>query len=189
VTLPFNAVVSPGLRLLNAAYYRRSTRTRCVPFQPYFYPLDSIGGWNRLYGQKGFRQFQCLVPEDCAAYVIPELLSASLKHAGGSGLAVLKKFGPSLSPGIMSFPAPGFTLTLDFANKGKTTDRLFSDLESITMQAHGRVNAYKDSKLSQAAFEASYPRWHEMKDYLDPMAGSRFSRRIGLTSARSAAMT
>ena len=121
VAPPFNLVRRPGLRVMNALYYRQPVAPRRVAWFPYFYPLDAIGNWNVLYGPRGFHQFQCVVPVAQAGTIIPRLLETSLSRVGGSGLAVLKRFGDIASPGLLSFPASGYTLTLDFADRGEAT--------------------------------------------------------------------
>lgn len=181
--LPFNFVRNPALRLMNNLYYHQKQETRLVSCDKFFYPLDSINGWNRLYGRDGFRQFQCVVPEAMARDAIPALLKIALKQTGGSGLAVLKKFGRLPSPGILSFPMPGYTLTLDFPNRQHITASMLADLHAMTIDAGGRVNPYKDSTITHEVFTSSYPHWRKIIPYLDPLAESRFSRRIGLTSA------
>ncbi|MGE3248381.1 MAG: FAD-binding protein, partial [Beijerinckiaceae bacterium] len=181
--LPFAAVSGPALRAFNAAYFRKplGRAGATVDYKSFFYPLDGVNGWNRLYGPRGLRQFQCVVPEANAEAAIGDMLRLA-QHAGqGSFLTVLKKFGVTLSPGLLSFPRPGFTLTLDFPYRGPVTDRLLGDLDAIALAAGGGVNPYKDARMSREVFEASFPRWRQMQAAIDPLAQSQFSQRIGLT--------
>ncbi len=181
-TAPLNVVFPPALRILNELYFRQSEKTQRVSCDKFFYPLDGVSSWNRLYGPKGLRQFQCVVPEAGAKAAITDLLKLAHSQAGGSGLVVLKKFGTVVSPGILSFPRPGYTLTLDFPNRGGATDLLFQGLNKIAIDAEGRINPYKDSSLSASDFQSSFPEWRQMLPYLDLKAESRFSRRMGITS-------
>lgn len=118
---PFSIISPCSLRLFNSAYFRKPLGKpgNVVDYKSYFYPLDGIEGWNRLYGPQGLRQFQCVVPEKIAPQTIPEMLRVSQRAGHASFLTVLKKFGTVASPGILSFPRPGYTLTLDFPYRGK----------------------------------------------------------------------
>src|SRR5690606_36913459 len=101
-------------------YFRRQRRyetVTTVAWPGYFHPLDAIGHWNRLYGPKGLYQHQSVYPEDVAPELTRLLLEVARKSGHASFLTVLKKFGDARSPGLLSFPRPGFTLTLDFANQ------------------------------------------------------------------------
>lgn len=178
---PINVVTRRGLRILNAAYYRQSTGARRVSCDKFFYPLDTISNWNGLYGPKGFHQFQCAVPTRTAPALVPQLLETVLRMAGGSGLVVLKRFGDLPSPGLLSFPMPGYTLTLDVAHRGEETLKLLARMDRLVLDAGGRINPYKDSQMSREVFEASFPHWRAILPSLDPLAESAFSRRIGLT--------
>ena len=160
--IPFNL---PGFALnkwtvsaFNAAYYRlnaRKTGTTYVPWDTYFYPLDSILGWNRIYGRRGFVQFQCVLPEDAARAGLEKLLR-SIAHAGqGSFLAVLKKLGPE--GGRLSFPMPGYTLALDFPVSDKVLT-LMDQLDRITLDHGGRFYLAKDARLSSDILHAADPR-------------------------------
>jgi FAD/FMN-containing dehydrogenase len=185
--IPFRppvSLISPlTLRAFNAAYFRapRKSGRELVPYKKYFYPLDGIEGWNKLYGPRGLRQFQCVVPVETARESVKEMLRRSQSARHGSFLTVLKKFGTVSSPGILSFPRPGYTLTLDFPYRGEATDRLLGELDAITLAAGGAVNPYKDARMSRAVFEASFPHWQRMAEHIDPQARSAFSARIGLT--------
>ncbi len=183
LTAPCNVVFPPALRLLNELYFRQNGNKRRVSCDKFFYPLDTVSSWNRLYGPRGFRQFQCVVPSATARNAITDLLTQAHTLAGGSGLAVLKKFGGHISPGLLSFPRPGYTLTLDFPNQGDATDQLFHTLNKIAIDAGGRINPYKDSSLTTSVFQASFPEWRRILPYLDSNAESRFSRRLGITGA------
>ncbi len=179
--LRFSVVNRASLKLFNALYYYKQIRRRCesiVHYEPFFYPLDAIGNWNRLYGPRGLLQHQCVLPKDSAEDVISEMLERTA-HAGQvSFLTVLKIFGKKSSPGILSFPRPGATLTLDLPNKGPSTLRLLGKLDELTIAAGGAVNPYKDARMSAECFQASFPNWRKLVPLLDPRISSSFWRRV-----------
>lgn len=180
---PFTVLNRPVLRVFNAAYRwrrARSARPRQVGYPSFFFPLDGVRDWNRLYGPRGLFQHQSLVPEDVARRTVPALLDAARRAGQGSFLTVLKRFGPIRSPGMLSFPRPGFTLTLDFPNRGAQTLALLDELDRITIDAGGAVNPYKDARMSPEVFAASFPGWHELEALRDPAFVSDFwSRTAG----------
>jgi FAD/FMN-containing dehydrogenase len=165
------------------ALYRRQTRgreaTSTVGYQQFFYPLDRIGGWNRLYGPRGLLQHQSAVPLAGGLDVVADLLERSQRSGLGSFLTVLKVFGDRPSPGLMSFPMPGLTLTLDFANTGPKLFALLDDLDRVVVQAGGRINPYKDARMSQATFHASFPQARSFAAHRDPAIQSHFWSRVG----------
>lgn len=174
---PFTMLNRPFLRLFNAAYrWRRgrSTLPRQVGYPSFFFPLDGLRDWNRLYGPRGLFQHQSVVSEDMARRAVPALLAAARRAGQGSFLTVLKRFGPIRSPGLLSFPRPGFTLTLDFPNRGARTLALLDELDRITIDAGGAVNPYKDARMSPEAFAASFPDWNGLEALRDPAFMSDF---------------
>ncbi|MBQ0710101.1 MULTISPECIES: FAD-binding oxidoreductase [unclassified Ochrobactrum] len=182
--LPFSALNRASVSLFNAAYFRRKMLLKTahrVPYQNFFYPLDSIRNWNRLYGPAGLYQHQSVIPSDAARKVIPEMLEASRSAGQVSFLTVLKRFGSVKSPGLMSFPMPGYTLTMDFPNRGQRTLELLDRLDRLTVEAGGRINPYKDQRMSAEIFAASYPRWRDFEIFRDRAFNSNFWRRTALT--------
>jgi FAD/FMN-containing dehydrogenase len=180
---PVNLLSRPFLRLFNMAYFHRKGRASAphrAGYRGFFFPLDGVSDWNRLYGPKGLLQHQSVIPFDTARDAVPELLSAARRAGHGSFLTVLKRFGEIASPGIMSFPRPGYTLTLDFPNAGEATLALLRDLDRITIAAGGAVNAYKDARMPPETFAASYPRWAELEKLRDPAFMTDFWRRTAL---------
>ncbi len=157
---------------------RRDLRDALVPYQPFFYPLDRVSGWNRAYGLRGLRQHQSVVPKAVAREAVAEMLSATHRAGQASFLTVLKLFGDVASPGLMSFPMPGATLTLDFPHRGARTDALLGELDRIAIAAGGRVNPYKDARMPAATFEASFPHWRDFARHIDPGFSSNFWRRV-----------
>ena len=174
---PLNVLNRPFLTAFNAAYRwkkGRSPKPRQVGYQGFFFPLDGLGDWNRLYGPKGLFQHQSLVPEDTARLAVPALLEAARRAGQGSFLTVLKRFGGVRSPALLSFPRPGFTLTLDFPNRGEATLALLKELDRITVEAGGAVNPYKDARMGAETFAASFPEWHRLDAFRDPAFMSSF---------------
>jgi FAD/FMN-containing dehydrogenase len=179
---PFSLVNAFSLRAFNAAYYRMPRGggvPRRVALDPFFYPLDAIGGWNRLYGPNGFFQYQCAVPGDeSGRAAIGELLDAIGKEGQGSFLAVLKRFGDMEPAGLLSFPRPGYTFALDFPNGGAATLALLDRLDAVVLAANGRVYAAKDSRMSAESFGAFYPESQAFREFVDPRFSSSFWRRV-----------
>jgi FAD/FMN-containing dehydrogenase len=182
-TPPFNLLSRPALKAFNALYRSRALAgggERRVGCGGFFFPLDAVGGWNRLYGPGGLRQHQTVIPLAAAETTVARMLEAANAAGHGSFLTVLKLFGDAPSPGLMSFPRQGVTLTLDFAHHGAATDRLLATLDRLTLDAGGRVNPYKDARMSREVFEASFPERARFAAHLDPRAESSFARRVGL---------
>ncbi len=154
LTVPFDA---PGFalnrftaRLFNAMYYRHGARragTTLVDWDSYFYPLDAILDWNRIYGRKGFAQYQCVLPLNTSASGLEALLKRISRAGQGCFLAVLKRFGAQESP--FSFPMEGYTLALDFPVTKKWL-ALMDELDRIVIDHGGRLYLAKDSRMSAA---------------------------------------
>ncbi len=180
---PINLLNRPFLKVFNAAYRwgkGRAVGPRRTPYQSFFFPLDGVRNWNRLYGPKGLFQHQSVVPEETARRAIPNLLAAARDAGQGSFLTVLKRFGAQRSPGLLSFPRPGYTLTLDFPNGGPSTLALLERLDAITVAAGGAVNPYKDARMGAETFEASFPGWRRLEAMRDPAFVSGFWARTAL---------
>ena len=178
---PFSLVNRASLRLFNTAYYHRQRSHRVrqrVHFRPFFYPLDGVLGWNRIYGRRGFFQFQCVIPHASARAALDEMMRAIAGSGQGSFLAVLKQFGDITSPGMLSFPRPGATLALDFPNAGQPTFDLLDRLEAITLAAKGAIYPAKDARMSAKAFHQSFPALDAFVPHVDPQFSSSFWRRV-----------
>jgi FAD/FMN-containing dehydrogenase len=185
-SVPLNA---PGvllnrlsLSVFNEIYYHLTGRPRqaTISYDPFFYPLDAIGNWNRLYGRRGFYQYQSVVPPANAGPATAEMLRTIAGSGQGSFLAVLKTFGDIPSPGLLSFPMQGTTLALDFANHGPSTVALLDTLDAIVREAGGRLYPAKDGRLPPAMFQAGYPGLEQFKAHIDPGMSSTFWRRMNL---------
>lgn len=185
LTMPMDA---PGfalngltVRLFNAIYYRlqkHGPARRRQHYAPFFYPLDAILEWNRLYGRRGFYQYQCVIAQSEAPEAVEELLERIAASGAGSFLAVLKTLGPKPSPGMLSFPHEGVTLALDFANRGAKTLKLLGELDTIVRAANGRLYPAKDGRMPAAMFRAGYPHLDAFMRQVDPALGSDFWRRV-----------
>ena len=147
-------------------------------YDPFLYPLDGIAQWNRLYGAKGFYQYQCVLPPSTARGGVTELLKTIVASGQGSPLAVLKDFGPNLPAGMLSFPMEGTTLALDFRNQGARTLRLMADLDRIVAEAGGRLYPAKDGRMTAEMFQTGFPKWQDFHAYVDPGLSSAFWRRV-----------
>jgi FAD/FMN-containing dehydrogenase len=181
VTPPVSLVNSWSVRAMNTALYRKQWRGRIAQrwhYRSFFYPLDGIHGWNRLYGPRGFFQFQCALPPESALHALPEMLGAIRAAKQGSFLAVLKQFGISESPGLLSFPRAGMTLAVDFPNRGPETLRLLESLQRITVEARGALYPAKDATMSASAFRSSFPALERFSASIDPNFSSSFWRRV-----------
>ena len=181
LTPPVSLVNRLSLRAFNSVYFRmqqaRAGRRR-EHLLPFFYPLDGLLGWNRIYGPRGFYQYQCVVPRAVQAEATAELL-AVIRHSGrGSFLAVLKTFGDRPNAGMLSFPMAGTTLALDSPNEGAVTEALFQRLDAVVREAGGRLYPAKDARMPRELFLAGHPRLAEFQRYRDPGIASDLSRRL-----------
>lgn len=193
-SVPFVPPVSPlkGLALsaFNEAYFRKAPRgvsRRTVPFDAFFYPLDRVGRWNRLYGPGGLHQHQSVLPFATAREGVRALLDCARAHGQGSFLTVLKRFGKTASPGLTSFPRPGYTLTLDFPHRGTKTLAMLAELDAITVAAGGAVNPYKDARMSKETFAAGFAQWRRLEALRDPAIVSDFWKRTALALPQAGA--
>ena len=184
VELPVAAINRATLKAFNWLYYRRGPARRrgVVHYDPYFYPLDAISDWNRLYGPRGMTQYQCVVPLADGPAAMRELLGRVAATRDASFLSILKKFGDVPSPGTLSFPRPGFTLTLDFPIRGKETLALLDRLDEVVGAAGGAVYPAKDARMSGQSFRRYFPQWRAFARYIDPRLSSSLWRRVTVDS-------
>ncbi|MEL6418036.1 MAG: FAD-binding oxidoreductase [Pseudomonadota bacterium] len=177
-----------SLRAFNALYYRKGSAPpldRVIDYDRYFYPLDAILRWNRLYGARGFSQYQTAIPLENARDALAEQLELIAQSGLGSFLAVLKRFGPGSPQRPLSFPIEGYTLALDFPLSSAALT-LMDQLDEITVAAGGRTYLMKDSRMSQKTFEAGYgdavDAFRALRSDIgaDRMFASLMSRRLGL---------
>lgn len=183
LTVPFDfpafALSRPTVRAFNALHFALGREgRRCTHLEPFFYPLDGIGSWNRMYGARGFVQHQSVVPMAPAREAVTGLLEAITASGEASFLSVLKVFGDLPSPGMLSFPRPGVTLALDFPMRGERTLALLDRLDAIVMEAGGAIYPAKDARMSRDTFRRSFARLGEFEAHVDPAFSSSFWRRV-----------
>jgi FAD/FMN-containing dehydrogenase len=165
----------------NSVYYHKQMgkeRRGFVDYEPFFYPLDRILHWNRMYGKQGLLQFQCVLPWETASMGMVHLLKAITASGLGSFLAVIKVFGDVESPGLMSFPMPGITLALDFPIRKEISFGLLDRLAAVTADCGGRMYPAKDACMSAAHFQRFYPQWERFSGYVDRAFSSSFWQRV-----------
>jgi decaprenylphospho-beta-D-ribofuranose 2-oxidase len=176
---------SRSISAFNSRYFKREGGRR-FPFLStcdfYFYPLDAIAHWNRMYGKRGFVQYQCVIPDATSFEGIRKMLEELSNSRRPSFLAVLKRLGPQGS-GLLSFPMSGYTLALDLPIRNKGLFLLLNKLDEIVLRYDGRVYLAKDARLSAGSFRAMYPRypeWLKIKNTVDPQNrfSSSLSRRL-----------
>lgn len=184
IDFPSFALSGFNVRMFNHLYYAmQRPGDAVVDLDPYFYPLDAIFDWNRIYGRLGFLQYQSVLPLATSEKGLRRLLEAISGAGAGSFLAVLKRMGQQ-SFGMLSFPMEGYTLALDFP---ATPDNfaLLERLDAITADHGGRVYLTKDARVSPERFAAGYPRLNEFRTLreqygLDKRFSSLLSQRLGL---------
>lgn len=194
VRVPFqlpSGTLSRGVgAAFNAIYYgmHPPRRQRREPWWKFFYPLDVAGDWYRLYGRRGFVQYQAVYPPEIGAPELRAIMDRIHGARHANFLGVLKRMGTG-SPGLLSFPREGLTLALDLPMQGEGTIRLFRDLYAMTAEFGGRVYLAKDAFLTPDLFRRMYPQWEsfqEVKSRIDPQGRFRslLSDRIGLGEVR-----
>ncbi|MBL7999278.1 MAG: FAD-binding oxidoreductase [Candidatus Kapabacteria bacterium] len=170
-----------SIKAFNMLYYGKQTKPvshHVVHYEPFFYPLDSILHWNKMYGKNGFFQYQFVVPFDDAASVLRDVLKRTARTGNASFLAVLKNFGAIQSPGMLSFPMEGVTLAMDFKNEGGKTLAFMTELDAIIRSAGGRLYPAKDARMTAEDFQRAYPNWSAFAAFIDPQCSSTFWRRV-----------
>lgn len=188
-TVPCNApnwALNPvTVKAFNHLYWRRGASgpaDALVDWDSYFYPLDAVLGWNRIYGRQGFVQFQCALPESTAHAGLTALLQATSSAGQGSFLAVLKRFGAEARG--MSFPMPGYTLALDFPATPAVL-ALLDRLDAITLEHGGRFYLAKDARMTADTLHSADPRARALRAFrkahdLSEHAASAQSERLFL---------
>lgn len=179
--MPFSMISNLTLRPFNWLYFNLKNKRKLDSlehYQSFFYPLDAIHGWSKLYGPKGFYQHQSVFPDSNRKELISSMISSIAQSGQGSPLAVLKTFGAMNSVGMLSFPKKGVTLALDFPNKGSSTLKLFKRLDAIVKEAGGRIYPAKDQLMSPELFKSAYPALSTFNSFRDLGIKSAFSCRI-----------
>jgi FAD/FMN-containing dehydrogenase len=189
-SIPFNvpsfALNNWSVRAFNSLYYgkvkERVTKQK-VDIDTFFYPLDAIGHWNRIYGKKGFTQYQFILPKEQSYEGLKEILRAIADSGKGSFLAVLKLYGPA-NENYLSFPLEGYSLALDFKIE-KGVFELLDKLDEIVVKYKGRIYLAKDVRVSKEVFEKGYPQIETFRQFrkehkMDQTFQSSQSKRVGI---------
>lgn len=174
------------IKLFNMLYYAKASnmrQVRHIPFESFFYPLDALANWNRLYGKSGFVQYQFVLPRASGITGLRTILEQIAASGRGSFLAVLKVFGKG-NDNLLSFPTEGYSLALDFKAEPDVL-RLLDDLDKLVLDYGGRIYLTKDARMSETTFKSCYPRWQEFEDirghfHATGKFASLQSRRLGL---------
>jgi FAD/FMN-containing dehydrogenase len=190
LSIPFNfpsfALNNLSVRAFNWLYYGKAkdgVSKQRVDIDTFFYPLDSIGHWNRIYGMNGFTQYQFILPKETSYEGLEEILTAISKSGKGSFLAVLKLYGKA-NDNWLSFPIEGYSLALDFKIE-KDLFELLDKLDEIVVKHKGRIYLTKDVRVSKETFEKGYPHIETFRQYrkenkMDTKFQSLQSKRVGI---------
>jgi len=177
-TPPVSLINSFSLKVFNALYSRKPEGNFLTHYETFFYPLDAIGHWNRIYGPKGFLQYQCVLPPEVAEPALSELLARIANSGQGSFLAVLKRFGEKPAVGMLSFPRPGVTIALDFPMLGNRTLGLLDELDGVVAEAGGALYPAKDARLKLSIFPQSRALMERLLSTIDYKFSSEFLKRF-----------
>ncbi len=181
VEIPFSLLNRASITAFNTAFYyglhyKRVAR-KVTSYEPFFYPLDVVGRWNRFYGKGGLLQYQCVVPYGNDTTAMTQIMG-KIAAQGEGFLTVVKNFGDLKSPGMLSFPRPGTTIALDFPYHGQKTLLLLDQLDMIVREHGGAVYPAKDARMTAESFQQYFPNWQEFAKYIDPKFSSSFWRRV-----------
>ena len=186
VDMPAFLLNQTTISAFNALYYSKTLQTksiRHIAYEPFFYPLDALANWNRLYGKSGFVQYQFALPKAAGEIGLREVLERIANSGKGSFLAVLKIFGKA-NQNLLSFPIEGYTLALDFKVEPSLFN-LLNELDILVLKYGGRLYLTKDARMSESTFKSSYPRWSEFETIREQYHAigkfsSHQSQRLGL---------
>jgi FAD/FMN-containing dehydrogenase len=187
VDLPAVLLNRASATAFNALYYGHAPGgdgVSTIPFEQFFYPLDALAHWNRIYGKAGLLQYQCVLPREAGPAALRDLIGRIAGSGLGAFLAVLKLFGAA-NANLLSFPRAGYTLALDFKVEPGVF-ALMDTLDRVVLDHGGRLYLAKDARMSEAMFKAGYPRWQEFEEVRARWhAHGRFaslqSKRLGLS--------
>lgn len=174
-------MVKPLIKTISSAYFHYSKlqkKEKVVTIDNFFYPLDAVSNWNRIHGVSGVTQLQCLFQGSTAVGNLETLTTKIAESGEASFVSVLKSFGPINSLGHLSFAHEGITLAVDFPNHGLKTTALLQKLNSLVIDAGGKIYLAKDSTMSPAQFKKSYPKWSQFSQLKDAKFNSNLWRRV-----------
>jgi decaprenylphospho-beta-D-ribofuranose 2-oxidase len=187
VDLPSFALNHVTVKSFNELYYQsyRDNSKKLVDYDSFFYPLDSILNWNRMYGKRGFIQYQFVLPPETSKKGLRHILEKLSNSKRSSFLAVLKSFKQS-NNGLLSFPTKGYTLALDIPIKNESLFSFVKELDQLVLSYGGRIYLAKDAEMDSKVFEQMYPtldKFKKIKKEVDPtnIFSSSMSRRLGIT--------
>ena len=174
------------IRAFNELWYRKASKNTATTFESitnFFHPLDGVRNWNRMYGSRGFLQYQCVVPIG-AKNLIKEIIGMMQNAKLPTFLAVLKRMGKQ-NPGLLSFPMQGWTLAVDIAVGSERVESALREIDEAVISAGGRHYLAKDGHMSQSTFLRGYPQldtWRDIQRQMDPigMWTSDLARRLQL---------
>jgi FAD/FMN-containing dehydrogenase len=163
IYMPAQLLNKWSVKAFNVAYYAKAAnnKTATVPYQPYFYPLDKLNDWNKLYGKNGFVQYQFVLPKAAGTEGMRKILTKIAQSGTGSFLAVLKMFGAQ-NQNLLSFPTAGYTLALDFKMCAQTV-ALVKELDAMVVSLGGKIYLTKDALMTEQTFKATYPQWQQFE--------------------------
>lgn len=175
----FSLINKLSIFFINNVYYYLHffKRKKVISFDQFHHPLDRILHWNKIYGAKGFFQFQGVIPKKYAREGMLKILDLIRLSGQGSFLSVLKNFGPKKALGYLSFPIEGTTIAIDFPNQGIKTEKLLHDLYNIVISYHGRIYPAKDALMTSDQFRSCYPDFKSFLKFRDSSIQSEMSRR------------
>lgn len=177
----FNLVSKKLMKLFNFLYFSKNLKKKTkekTHYGTFFYPLDVLRGWNKLYGKNGFSQYQFVLPEENSKAGLDEMLEVLKNDKFMPRLCVLKTFGKIPSLGHLSFPLKGTTLAMDFPVNIKKIKNLYSKLDEIVIKNGGRIYPAKDSFMNSKTFQSSYKNFHKFKKFKDTHISSDFWERV-----------
>lgn len=183
---PSFALNNLSVKAFNSLYYKKASASvshQKVDIDTFFYPLDAISNWNRIYGKGGFTQYQFILPKNASFDGLSDILSSISTSGKGSFLAVLKLYGAA-NENYLSFPMEGYSLALDFKIE-KGLFKLLDHLDRIVLEYGGRLYLTKDVRVSREVFEKGYPQLEDFRKFrkkmgMDEKFNSLQSRRLGL---------
>ncbi len=180
---PFDApfINKLSVKSFNFLYYNKQFSKNLksiIHYNPFFYPLDAVDGWNKAYGKNGFLQYQFVIPFENDKIILNSILKEIVDSGKSSFLTVLKSFGKIKSPGLLSFPQSGITMAIDFRIDGLKTFDLLKKIDIIVKNAGGRIYPAKDARMSGNDFKSFYPNLDEFCRLIDPKFTSDFWKRV-----------
>ncbi len=179
--LNINFINQCSVNAFNMLYFNKQLNPiekHIVDYNAFFYPLDAILNWNKMYGKNGFVQYQFVIPFKNGVDNLKRIMKYIAKSGISSFLTVLKTFGEVKSPGMLSFPRPGITLAIDFPMGNNKTLSLCNELDELVKAAGGVLYPAKDARMNGKDFRQFYPNWKEFSEYIDPKFSSSFWRRV-----------